>query len=191
MTGQRLFVITGATGSGKTTVSHYLSQAYNIPRVVTHTTRPPRHAETNGVDYYFETPTTFAMNHFIERVTYADYSYGSSHEGLAKAWQKNNFASIVLDTKGAATYVKTLGTRVVLIYLMVDDPKVLVKRLSQRGDNTKMIAQRLASQEYRRDLIIPVALKKAAHVIINDDWQQAKQQTDHLMTQIKQEVVAD
>ncbi|WP_125982214.1 guanylate kinase [Loigolactobacillus iwatensis] len=191
MTEQRLFVITGATGSGKTTVSHYLSQAYNIPRVVTHTTRPARHGETNGVDYYFETPATFATKHFIERVTYANYSYGSSHEGLAEAWQKNDFASIVLDTKGAATYVKTLGVRVVLIYLMVDDPKVLVQRLSRRGDSSKMIAQRLASQEYRRDLIIPTALKKAAHVIINDDWQQAKQQTDHLMTQIKQEVVAD
>lgn len=49
----KLIVITGATGTGKTTVSAYLRDNYRIHRVMTHTTRPPRTGEQNGVDYYF------------------------------------------------------------------------------------------------------------------------------------------
>ena len=36
----KLIVITGATGTGKTTVSGYLRDNYRIHRVMTHTTRP-------------------------------------------------------------------------------------------------------------------------------------------------------
>ena len=38
----RVFVITGAAGSGKTTVRNYLHERYGMPRVITHTTRPAR-----------------------------------------------------------------------------------------------------------------------------------------------------
>ena len=37
----RVFVITGAAGSGKTTVRDYLHDQYQMARVITHTTRPP------------------------------------------------------------------------------------------------------------------------------------------------------
>jgi guanylate kinase len=66
---------------------------------MTHTTRPRRHNEVEGVDYAFETPQSFAANHYIEDVTYAGYQYGSSYESLYAAWDKAAFASIVLDTK--------------------------------------------------------------------------------------------
>ncbi len=80
----KLIVITGATGTGKTTVSGYLRDNYRIHRVMTHTTRPARTGEKNGVDYYFETPASFATKHFIEKVTYAGYEYGSSMNRLKK-----------------------------------------------------------------------------------------------------------
>jgi guanylate kinase len=63
----KLIVITGATGTGKTTVSGYLRDNYRIHRVMTHTTRPARTGEKNGVDYYFETPASFATKHLSKK----------------------------------------------------------------------------------------------------------------------------
>ena len=177
----KLIVITGATGTGKTTVSAYLRDNYRIHRVMTHTTRPPRTGEQNGVDYYFETPASFATKHFIEKVTYAGYEYGSSHESLEKNWAKHPFLSIVLDTKGAITYVRELPKEVVVLFLTIDDPTVLKDRLLGRGDEPNMVAARLKSPEYKRDLTLPDELKPFAIVIKNDRWDEARQQIDRFM----------
>ena len=177
----KLIVITGATGTGKTTVSAYLRDNYRIHRVMTHTTRPPRTGEQNGVDYYFETPASFATKHFIEKVTYAGYEYGSSHESLEKNWAKHPFLSIVLDTKGAITYVRELPKEVVVLFLTIDDPTVLKDRLLGRGDEPNMVAARLKSPEYKRDLTLPDGLKPFATVIKNDRWDEARQQIDRFM----------
>ncbi len=178
---QRLFVITGATGTGKTTVSQYLTKYYEIPRVITHTTRPPRPNEQNGVAYYFETEASFFTKHYIEYVKYADYYYGSSREAITAAWAKCAYASIVLDTKGAVTYVQTLGAQVVPLFLTVQQPAALLARLAKRGDQREMISQRVASAEYERDLQLPLELIDQAQVIVNDDWSTAKNQLDQLM----------
>jgi guanylate kinase len=44
-----------------------------------------------------------------------------------------------------------------------------------------MVAARLASPEYQRDLLLPEALKASASVIANDDWDQAKVAIDQFM----------
>ncbi|MFD1319112.1 nucleoside/nucleotide kinase family protein [Loigolactobacillus zhaoyuanensis] len=181
MLPQRLFVITGATGTGKTTVSQYLTEYYQIPRVITHTTRPPRSNEQNGGAYYFETQNSFFTKHYIEYVKYADYYYGSSREAITAAWTKCPYASIVLDTKGAVTYVETLGTQVIPLFLTVKQPAALIARLTKRGDQQEMITQRVASAEYKRDLAIPPQLLGQAQVIVNDDWSAAKRQLDQIM----------
>ncbi|MCI1985548.1 MAG: guanylate kinase [Lactobacillus sp.] len=177
----KLIVITGATGTGKTTVSRYLTTQYAIQRVITHTTRPKRVGEVDGVDYAFETPASFAHNHYIEHVTYAGYQYGSSYESLYAAWAKAAFASIVLDTKGAITYAQTLGDAVATLFLTIDEPKILKQRLLARGDAPQAVAQRLASPEYQRDLLLPPALAQNATVIANDDWAQARLAVDRFM----------
>ena len=99
----RLIVITGATGTGKTTVSRYLTQTYNIQRVMTHTTRPKRFNEVEGIDYAFETPASFGKNYYIEDVTYAGYQYGSSYESLYAAVVKHHSSTILFDTYCAIT----------------------------------------------------------------------------------------
>ncbi|RXT18867.1 guanylate kinase [Lacticaseibacillus chiayiensis] len=177
----KLIVITGATGTGKTTVSAYLRDNYRIHRVMTHTTRPARKGEENGIDYYFETPSSFATKHFIEKVNYAGYEYGSSHESLEKNWAKHPFLSIVLDTKGAITYVHELPKEVVVLFLTIDDPTVLKDRLLGRGDDPAMVAARLKSPEYKRDLTLPSELKPFATVIKNDRWNEAREQVDRFM----------
>ena len=181
----QLIVITGASGTGKTTVSTYLHTHYQVARVITHTTRPMRAGETNGVDYYFETPTSFAQNHYIEHVTYAGYSYGSSYEALDRAFAQSNYASIVLDTAGAISYVQQLDPKPAALFLTLEQPHVLKQRLLNRGDEPAMITQRLQSDEYRRDLTLPPALAGVATVVTNDKWPEAKRAIDQFFQQLQ------
>lgn len=178
---QKVFVITGAAGSGKTTVSNYLTRQYGMPKVITHTTRTPRKGEQDGVDYYFETAASFEKKHFLERVHYDKNQYGSSLEGLEHGWQVTDNLTIVLDTKGAVTYHQKLGDQAVIIFLMVSDPEQLQTRLETRGDRQIRVKQRIESPEYNRDLALPKELQGVAHVVVNDDWQKTQQIIDGLV----------
>ena len=184
----KIIVITGATGTGKTTVSDYLKTYYRVPQVITHTTRPARKGEVNGKDYYFETDRSFFDNHYLENVVYSGYHYGSSYEGLEIGWQRNPLVSIVLDTKGAVTYEQQLGEQVVVLYLTVSNHTNLVNRLKKRGDDTEMVQKRIASEEYQRDLQLPQELKGKAHVILNDHWENARKQIDGIMQELTNSV---
>lgn len=182
MTTKRLFVITGPTGSGKTTVSHYLMDRYQIPQVITHTTRAPRDGEVPGQDYYFETPASFATKHYLEHVTYSGNQYGSSREGLAAAWAKSPLISIVLDTAGAITYARELGKQAVILYLEVPNKRSLVERLTKRGDQPARIKKRVASHEYLRDQELPAGLVGHATAIVNDDLEATKRRLDAIVS---------
>ncbi|WP_022791899.1 guanylate kinase [Weissella halotolerans] len=183
---RKVFVVTGNTGTGKTSVTKYLNDFYEMPKVITHTTRPPREGEQDQVDYYFESPESFKQNHYLETVQYNGYHYGSSTEGLERAWQKNPLITIVLDTAGAQTYARELpADEVVVIYLTVSEPADLIHRLANRGDDVAKIESRLKSKEYQRDLTLPAALAKGSHVVVNDDWADTKRQIDQI---IKEEI---
>lgn len=171
----RVYVITGASGTGKTTVANYLVRAFHMHKVVTHTTRQPRPGEVNGVDYYFETPVSIKRRHLLESVHYDGCLYGSSKEGLAAGWQKGQDDVIVLETVGAETYHRLLGDRCVVIYLTVSSAVSLSKRQQERGESTSLVQARLNSAEDQRDRTLPAPIAQFAHVIVNDNWGQTKQ----------------
>lgn len=181
---QKLIILTGPTGSGKTTIAQYLKDKYNIPQVVTHTTRKPRDHEKNNVDYYFETNESFDHNHYLEKVKYAGNQYGSSFEGLKRAFIKNNIVSIVLETKGAQVYYDKLPDIVVIVYLTISNVQDLNLRLIKRGDNQERIKRRLESAEFKRDLQLPPALTNYVIKITNDDLSQTKQEIDQLIIKL-------
>ena len=185
---RKVFVLTGNTGTGKTTVANYLNEFYEMPKVITHTTRPPREGEIDQIDYYFETEQSFEDNHYLESVAYANYRYGSSYEGLERAWEKSPLISIVLDTAGAKTYSEKLGDEAVVIFLTVTKTDELLGRLSKRGDNLEETHRRMASEEYKRDVQLPEPLQGIAHVVVNDDWLSTKEKIDNI---VKQALVFD
>lgn len=184
MKNNKIFVITGATGVGKTTIARYLQDNYRMPRVITHTTRKPRDREIDGVSYYFENDISFEKKHFLERVNYAGSQYGSSYEGLELAWEKNPYITIVLDTAGAITYSQELGAEAVVIFVTVTSPDVLVQRVQVRGDDPTAVKQRVASPDFLRDVTLPNQLKHHAYVLENDDWSRTKVRLDLLVNDI-------
>lgn len=170
----KVIVLCGAPGSGKTTVRKYLTENFAIEPVLTHTTRPKRKGEHDGIDYWFETRETFFENHYLEYVEYDGNLYGSSYESLERAWQKAPVAAFVLDTKGAETYLERIPEKTEVVYLCVTDEKVQRERMEQRGDDVDKIRRRLASQEAKRDRKLPERLVKHVHVIENGDWEETK-----------------
>ncbi len=181
---KRLIIITGAAGTGKTTVSQYLHQHFGVCRVLTHTTRPPRQNERNGKDYYFETEASFFENHFVEYVRYSGHLYGSSEEGLKRALAEHDQACLVLDTKGAESYLRRFPELMQILYLTVPDNKELRTRMQARGDSATALQQRLESKEYIRDLKLSQMLRSKVTVLINDDWAVTKTKLAQFMATI-------
>ena len=188
---KHVVVITGAPGTGKTTVRNYLTQKYGMSKILTHTTRPKRQGEVHGVDYYFETDESFDQNHFLEHVEYDDKKYGSSIEGLQRAWKENDWAAIVLDTKGAISYLQQKPAETLILYLETSDQKKQAQRLASRGDSSELIKKRLASQEAKRDLKLPQELHQKAHLLLNDDWEQTKHYLDAWLVKAGWQVSVD
>lgn len=177
---KKIIVITGASGTGKTTISKYLKNTYHIPSVITHTTRLPRDGEKDGIDYYFETEDSFLKNHYLEKVEYSGHWYGSSEESLNKTWEKYDAASIVVDTKGAISYKERYKENAIVIFLEVD-LKTVAQRLKLRGDDRKRLISRINSNEFLRDLRIPKELEGKSYKIVNDNISITQEKVDRIL----------
>ena len=68
-----MVVLSSPSGVGKTTITKKLQQKYqNFKLSVSHTTRPPRSNEVNGVDYNFVSKKKF--NELIEDNAFYEYA---------------------------------------------------------------------------------------------------------------------
>lgn len=56
---KNLICIVGRTSSGKDYIAKRLSTIFDIPQVVSHTTRPKRDNETDGIEHYFDSKEKF------------------------------------------------------------------------------------------------------------------------------------
>lgn len=181
---KKIILIAGPSGAGKTSIAHYLKTHYHIPRVVTHTTRPRRPNEKDGTSYYFETPTSFKKLHLFEAVKYNGYLYGSSREGLNRAWQKSNLVTLIVDVKGAQSYVKKLGEQVYFLYVTVSKREELKERLLKRGASPASAEKRLSKANLN---LLPPSLISVAHILHNDSWQKTQMALDRLVARLNKD----
>ena len=143
-----LYVLSAASGTGKTSVSKRLVDIYPALRhSVSFTTRPMRSGETDGVDYHFVTADRF--KEMIEAGELAEWAqvhgnyYGTSLKTLEEARLKGQDLLLDIDIQGAQQIRKSVPAAV-LIFLLppsLDDLKV---RLEGRGlDSAEVIERRL------------------------------------------------
>lgn len=143
----KLFVISGASGVGKSSVlSRVMKQRDDLEFSVSATTRPPRPGESHGVHYYFLSGEEFA--HMVDRDEFLEYdlhaanSYGTPINQLKDKLVRSN---VLLDVepKGAAI-VKQKRPDATLIFIMPPSTEELERRLRGRGDTPEdQIALRL------------------------------------------------
>lgn len=140
--GENIMVILSSpSGAGKTTLTKKLQQKYNNFKIsVSHTTRPPRSNEVDGVDYIFITKKKFEDlindKEFYEYAKIFDNYYGTLKKNVDKILKKNDII-FDIDWQGTKQLSKFKELKLVKLYLITDSKSELKKRLLNRDQNTK------------------------------------------------------
>jgi len=148
MTTANLFVITAPSGAGKTSlVKALLENTEDICVSVSHTTRPQRPGELDGVNYHFVTQTDFlqmvAQNQFLEHAQVFDNYYGTSQHWVAQQFKKGIDVILEIDWQGALQ-VRKLKHDCISIFILPPSREALEQRLRQRAqDSDTVIARRM------------------------------------------------
>lgn len=169
-----LFIVSAPAGTGKTTLVEMLTEEFpNVVRSVSYTTRKPRAAEIDGVDYYFITKKEFeekaAAGEFLEHVELYNTCYGTSRGWVEDKRSQGKHVVLVIDTQGGLKLKgKVEGT---FIFIQPPSLEVLRGRLLKRNTETEeVIAERLAWAKKEMDDAAFYDYK-----IINDDLNTAYQ----------------
>lgn len=141
-------IISAPSGAGKTTLCQALKK--RLPKLnfsVSHTTRPPRENEQDGVDYHFISKEKFVgmtdRNEFLEWAKIYGNYYGTARKNIADTLQKGEDLVLELDVQGVES-LRTLKYQGVYIFILPPSLEELEKRLTGRGtEPDNQIKQRL------------------------------------------------
>ena len=139
MSKGKLFIISGASGVGKSTVlSRVMAARDDLRFSVSATTRTPRPGEVDGQSYYFVTKEKFqdmiARDEFVEYDAHMDNYYGTPEAQLN---EKLETGSVILDIEpNGAFNVRNRRSDAVLIFIAPPSMEELQRRLVGRGDTS-------------------------------------------------------
>lgn len=141
-----LFIVSGPSGAGKTTLSSAALKAFpDLKLSVSCTTRQPRAGETDGVDYEFVDAARFdAMVDRGELAEWAEvhgHRYGTPRSPLDRAVAEGRDMLLDIDVQGAAQ-LRRLYPEAVAVFLMPPDRGTLESRLRGRGTDAEATVQR-------------------------------------------------
>ena len=139
MSKGKLFIISGASGVGKSTVlSREMATRDDLRFSVSATTRAPRPGEVDGESYYFVTREKFQdmidRNEFVEYDAHMDNFYGTPEAQLN---EKLETGSVILDIEpNGAFMVRKRRPDATLIFIAPPSMEELLRRLVGRGDTS-------------------------------------------------------
>ena len=140
--GENIMVILSSpSGVGKTTLTKKIQQKYPSFKIsVSHTTRPPRSNEVNGVDYHFVSMEKFKdlikQKKFYEYAEIFENYYGTLKENVDKTIIDNDII-FDIDWQGTKQLSQFKNLKLVKIYLTTDSKKELKNRLIKRDQNSE------------------------------------------------------
>ena len=118
----KLIIFSAPSGSGKSTIINYLlTQNLNLAFSISATSRPPRGAERNGVEYFFLTPEEFrsriANDEFLEyEEVYQDRFYGTLKAQVEKQLAAGQNVVFDVDVVGGCNIKKFYGERALSVF---------------------------------------------------------------------------
>lgn len=194
MTGT-LFIVTAASGTGKTSlVKQLIATTNDIAVSVSHTTRPPRPGEVDGEHYFFVSRDDFVklihQSAFLEYAEVFDNFYGTTQEAVEKTLERGVDVILEIDWQGALQ-VKKILPAAVMIFILPPDRAALKQRLAGRGqDSDAVIQKRLAGatvemQQYLQfDYLVindlfDIALSELKAIVLSHRLTLDKQQKRH------------
>lgn len=136
----KLFIISGASGVGKSTVlSRVIAAREDLRFSVSATTRSPRPGEQEGVAYYFVSHDQFRKmiqsDEFVEYDAHMDNFYGTPRKQLE---EKLAVGHVILDIEPkGALQVRQQRPDAWLIFIAPPSMEELEHRLRHRGDTSE------------------------------------------------------
>ena len=168
-----LFIIAAPSGCGKTSlVEALIKKTKNLCVSVSHTTRPPRPDEVNGINYYFVSINEFEEmiknNAFVEHATVFDNHYGSSTKLIREKLDEGIDVILEIDWQGARQ-VKENMPNSISIFILPPSNEALLGRLKQRAqDNDETINKRMSDAQNQMQ-----HFNEFDYLVINDDFNSA------------------
>lgn len=176
-----LFIVSAPSGAGKTTLCQaVLTQFPDMAYSVSHTTRRPRCAERDGVDYFFISVDKFeemiALNQWAEWAEVHGHYYGTSAKFIDTCLRAGRDILLDIDVQGTFKILERFPGSIT-IFIMAPSMKVLGERLIKRGtDDKDEIDRRLAQAQaeisqrhrYRHQIVnhvLPVAVNELCDLI--------------------------
>lgn len=168
-----LFIIAAPSGAGKTSLVNALLEKIDQIKVsISHTTRPSRPGEQDGVNYFFVSHDEFQQmveqDVFLEHAQVFGQRYGTSKQWVVEQLQQGQDVILEIDWQGARQIRKQLP-EAIGIFILPPSKQALQERLTTRAqDDAEVIAYRMAQ-----------ANEEISHhdeydyLVINDNFQQA------------------
>jgi guanylate kinase len=171
--GANLYVISAPSGAGKTSlVAALASSEPGLHVSVSHTTRPRRPGEEDGVNYHFVSDEEFTAlveaDAFLEHAPVFDRRYGTTRESVQKFLAAGDDVILEIDWQGAAQ-VRERHPGAIGIFILPPSRESLAERLAGRGqDSDEVIARRMA------DAVAEMShYDEFDYLVINDDFETA------------------
>lgn len=168
-----LFVITGSSGTGKTTL---LKEAFQvIPGVefsVSATTRQRREGEKDGVDYHFLSKSNFQelqdRGELLEWAEVYGNSYGTPRAPVEQALNQGRSILLEIDVQGARQVREKLP-QAVLVFVLPPSLEAIEQRLRGRStDSEEIIARRV-----NEAMVQISACGEFDYLVVNDKLEEA------------------
>lgn len=145
-----LYLITAPSGAGKTTVAQDVMKQGLWIECISHTTRPMREGEVDGVTYHFIDEKTFLHmrkdGKFAEDVIYDGNYYAVSHHEIEEKLKDNENVFIIVDFNGYKQ-VKEMYPDAIGIFLHMSKEDCLANMLL-RGDSMENALRRIEKYDY-------------------------------------------
>lgn len=169
----KLIIVSGPSGVGKDTIlDRWRARNPRVQRVVAYTTRSPRPAEVDGVDYHFTARARFdelaRAGAFLEFKEVHGNMYATPLADMDAMLAKGLFAVLKIDVQGAMSAM-ALRPDALTVFIMPPSVEDLEARIrSRRTDSEAAIELRLA--DARNELALA---DRYRYRIVNDEVERA------------------
>lgn len=142
----QVYVVSAPSGAGKSSLVQALcAQSPDVAVAVSHTTRPPRPGEVDGVHYHFIDVAAFrqqvAAGAFLEYAQVFDNYYGTARHTVDALLAAGKDVILEIDWQGARQVRECLDN-VISIFILPPSVEALRARLQQRGQDDAAVIER-------------------------------------------------